>query len=184
MVKDVISASSAADLIAAVRDGSDAALKRLYDQQSPRLFGIALRIVGRRDIAGEVLQDSFVQVWENASRYVAERGDAVAWLTGIVRYRALDAVRKMGREILTDDPRLGDGALEPDIVEQIDFKRAGAPLRRCLDLLDEGQRRSIILAFVDGLSQSQIAARLGAPLGTVKSWVRRALISLRSCLES
>lgn len=176
--------SSTADLIEAVRRGDQAALKRLYERESRRLFGIALRIVRRPEIAADVLQDAFVQIWQNASSYSIERGDAAAWLTGIVRYRALDAVRKLRREILSDDPALGDAVEDFDIVEEIDRKVAVGALRRCLDLLDESQRRCVALAFVEGLSHTEIAAHLSAPLGSVKSWVRRGLLSLRSCLET
>jgi RNA polymerase sigma-70 factor (ECF subfamily) len=176
--------SLAADLIEAVRRGNQAALKRLYELESRRLYGIALRIVRRPDIAADVLQDAFVQIWQNAKSYSAERGEVGAWLVGIVRYRALDAARKLRREILSDDPALGDGVEEFDIVEEIDRKVAVGALRLCLEQLDESQRRCVALAFVDGLSHSEIAARLAAPLGSVKSWVRRGLLSLRSCLES
>jgi RNA polymerase sigma factor (sigma-70 family) len=134
--------------------------------------------------AADVLQDAFVQVWQNAASFSPERGDASAWLTGIVRYRALDAVRKFRREVLSDDPRLGDRAEEPDIVEQLDRRTASDALQRCLKALEPSQRRVVLLAFVEGLSHAQIADRVSAPLGTVKGWVRRALQLLRSCLES
>lgn len=176
--------SSVRDLIEAVQGGSRMALKRLYELESRRLYGIALRILRRPELAADALQDTFLQVWRNAHSFSAERGDASAWLTGIVRYRALDVLRKTGREVLSDDPTLGDGADERDLVAEIDSKVAAGALRRCLDLLEENQRRCVALAFVDGLSHADIAARLSAPLGTVKSWIRRGLLSLRSCLES
>ena len=85
-------------LIEAVGRGSQGALKRLYEIESRRLFGIALRIVHRPEIAADVLQEAFVQIWQNAAAFSAERGAGAAWLTGIIRFRALDAVRKLGRE--------------------------------------------------------------------------------------
>jgi len=176
--------SSAALLIEAVGRGSRAALKRLYELESRRLYGIALRIVRRPEIASEVLQEAFIQVWQNARTFSAERGAGSAWLTGIVRFRSLDVVRKLGREILVDDPTLGDAPLETDMIEQIDAKAGTIALRRCLALLDENQRRCVVLAFVDGFSHAEIAQRLATPLGSVKSWVRRGLLALRSCLES
>jgi RNA polymerase sigma-70 factor (ECF subfamily) len=178
-----VTLSSVRDLIEAVQNGSETALKRLYEIESPRLYGIALRIVRRPDIAADVLQDGFVQVWQNARSFSAERGDASAWLTAVIRYRALDAVRKLGREVLSDDPALGDGANEAGIIEDIDRRVAEGALRRCLDLLDDSQRRCVVLAFIEGLSHAEIAARLPAPLGSVKSWIRRGLRALRSCLE-
>lgn len=183
MDDNVASLTSLKDLLAAVQRGSPAALRRLYELESRRLYSIALRILRRPELAADALQDAFVQVWQKATSYSPERGDPAAWLTGIVRYRALDAVRKLGREVLSDDPGLGDEAEEPDIVERLDARLAVGALRRCLGELDEHQRRSIVLAYVDGLTQAEIAARLSAPLGSVKSWVRRGLIALRSCLE-
>lgn len=175
--------SSPRALIEAVQRGSRGALKRLYELEARQLHGIALQIVRRPELAADVLQDAFVQVWQNAASFSPERGDASAWLTGIVRYRALDAVRKFRREVLSDDPRLGDRAEEPDIVEQLDRRTASDALQRCLKALEPSQRRVVLLAFVDGLSHAQIADRVSAPLGTVKGWVRRALQLLRSCLE-
>ena len=175
--------SSIDALIEAVGRGSQDALKRLYEIESRRLFGIALRIVHRPEIAADVLQEAFVQIWQNAAAFSAERGAGAAWLTGIVRFRALDAVRKLGRETLTDDPALGDAVLDPDVIEKIDAVAEAGALKRCLRLLDDEQRRCIVLAFVDGLSHSEIAERIKAPLGSVKSWIRRGLLSLRRCLQ-
>jgi RNA polymerase sigma-70 factor, ECF subfamily len=84
---------------------------------------------------------------------------------------------------MSDDPALGDEALEPDVIEKLDALAQAGALRRCLKLLDDEQRRCILLAFVDGLSHSQIAERIKAPLGSVKSWIRRGLLSLRRCLQ-
>jgi len=175
--------SSVGVLIEAVGGGSQAALKRLYELESKRLYGIALRIVRRPEIASDVLQEAFVQIWQNAPAFSAERGVGAAWLTGIVRFRALDAVRKTSREVLSGDPGLGDEPLEPDVIEKIGALAEAAALRRCLKLLDEEQQRCVLLAFVDGMSHSEIAERIKAPLGSVKSWIRRGLLSLRRCLE-
>ena len=175
--------SSVDVLIEAVGRGSPVALKRLYDVESRRLYGIALRIARRPEIAADVLQEAFLQIWQNAATFSAERGAGAAWLTGVVRFRALDAVRKVGRETLSDDPALGDEVLEPEVIEKLDAVAQTAALRRCLTLLEDEQRRCILLAFVDGLSHSQIAERIKAPLGSVKSWIRRGLHSLRRCLQ-
>ena len=175
--------SSVGVLIEAVGRGSQAALKRLYELESRRLYGIALRIVRRPEIAADVLQESFVQIWTNAAAFTADRGAGAAWLTGIVRFRSLDAVRKLSREVLTDDPALGDAALEPDVIEKIDAVAEAGALKRCFNLLDDDQRRCIVLAFVEGLSHSEITERIGAPLGTVKNWIRRGLLTLRKCLQ-
>jgi RNA polymerase sigma-70 factor, ECF subfamily len=183
MDDEIARLSSLDDLVVAVGRDSRAALKRLYELEQRRLFGIALRIVHRPEIAADALQDAFVQVWQHAASFSPERGNAAAWLTGIVRFRALDAVRKLGREVLSDDPALGDRTETPDLEAEIDLRVAQGALRRCLGELEDKQRRCVVLAFVEGLTHGEIAKRLPAPLGSVKSWVRRGLISLRSCLE-
>jgi RNA polymerase sigma-70 factor (ECF subfamily) len=183
MDPNVATLQSPEELLAAIKNGSRLALKRLYQLESRRLYGIALRILRRPEPAADALQDTFIQVWQNAGSFTAERGNAAAWLTGIVRYRALDAARKASREVLSDDPALGDRAVTPDLPGALERRLSGSALRRCLDKLEEKQRHCILLAFVDGLSHAEIAARLPAPLGSVKSWVRRGLLSLRSCLE-
>ena len=178
----VTALSSAATLVEAIGRGSRLALKRLYDLESKRLYGIALRIVRRPEVAADVLQEAFIQIWQNARSYSPERGAAQAWLTGIVRFRALDAVRKTGREVLSGDPALGDVAEEPDVIERIGAEAEASALRRCLGLLDDIQRRLVVLAFVDGYSHSEIAERIAEPLGTVKSRIRRGLAALKTCL--
>jgi RNA polymerase sigma-70 factor (ECF subfamily) len=178
------SLSSAEVLLEAIGRGSQLALKRLYEIESRRLYGIALRMVRRPEIAADVLQDSFVQIWQNARSFTPDRGVAAAWLTGIVRFRAIDAVRKLRREVLSGDPGLGDAPIEPDVIERIDADAQATALRHCLQSLDDNQRRCILLAFVDGYSHADIAKRLAAPLGSVKSWVRRGLIVLKGCLQS
>ncbi len=183
MAEATIAELSARELVEAIREGDRASLQRLYALEARRLYGIALRIVRRPDMAADVVQDVFVQVWRNARTFAAERGDAQAWLTGITRYRALDVLRKRRREVLSDDPALGDTAEEPDVIERIEQAAAQSALRKCLDELAERERRCLVLAFVDGLSHSELAQRLGAPLGSVKSWVRRGLLLLRRCLE-
>jgi RNA polymerase sigma-70 factor, ECF subfamily len=177
------SLSSPDVLVEAVARGSELALKRLYALESPRLYGIALRIVRRPEIAAEVLQDAFVQIWQNARTFVPERGAAAAWMTGIVRFRALDAVRRHGREILSGDSALGDSPVEPEALTKLAADADAQALRRCLETLEENQRRSVMLAFVEGFSHGEIAKQLSAPLGTVKSWVRRGLMALKGCLS-
>jgi RNA polymerase sigma-70 factor, ECF subfamily len=183
-MEEPASISSPDVLIGAIARGSHAALKRLYELESRRLYGIALRIVRRPELAAEALQDAFVQIWQNARAFAPEKGSAAGWLTGIVRFRALDAVRKFGRERLTDDPALGDIAVESDVISELDAKTQSEALHRCLQQLEESQRRCVVLAFVDGFSHTEIAERLIAPLGSVKSWVRRGLLALRGCLQS
>ena len=178
------------NLLARVGLGDRVAFRQLYSSTSSRLFGVALRILGRRDLAEDVLQDAFVNVWHHAARYAAERSQPMTWLTSIVRNRALDVVRSAAHR--SQQVQIGED--EEDPVMAIADERPGPlallleaadllRLRGCLETLDAPQQKSIALAYYEGLSHTELAATLGAPLGTVKAWVRRGLEKLRKCLE-
>ncbi|MGH8272735.1 MAG: sigma-70 family RNA polymerase sigma factor [Gammaproteobacteria bacterium] len=173
--------------LAACARGEADALQRLYAALSAQLFGVLVRILRRRDLAEEALQDTFLSVWRKASDYDATRGAASTWIFVIARHRALDILRRERREVplapdvLTDicdrlpDPDAAAGGWNP-----VGSRR----LRACLERLSAEQRRSILLAYFFGLTREEIAARLESPLGTVKSWVRRGLAGLKRCLEA
>jgi RNA polymerase sigma-70 factor (ECF subfamily) len=170
------------DLLLKVAKGDRAALRAIYVRQSTRLFGVAMAILRDRTAAADVLQDAFLKLWERARQFDPARGNAEAWIAAIVRYAALDVARVRGRELPTDDPHLGEAAIDPDALDALLASEAGKRLRDCLARLDSRNRQGIVLAFVHGLSHPEVAARLDQPLGTVKSWIRRGLLSLRECL--
>lgn len=172
-----------AGLLAAVATGDRAALKAVYARQSTRLFGIAMAILRDRAAAADAMQDAFLKIWQRAGQFDPARGAPAAWLGQIVRNAALDAARARGREVLTDDPALGDGSVDATALDDLESAQDGARLRECLALLDAQPRQGILLAFVHGLSHPEVAERLGSPLGTVKSWIRRGLLTLRECLS-
>jgi RNA polymerase sigma-70 factor, ECF subfamily len=170
-----------ADLLRRVASGDRAAFRLLYDRAAPRLFGVALRIVGERGLAADALQDAFIQVLNQSGRFDPARGSAEAWLVSLVRYRALDIVRGRRREVLGFEPE--DAPLEePDALARLSADEDGVALRACLEALEADRRRLIALAFLEGLSQAELAARFHLPLGTVKSSIRRGLLKLRECL--
>lgn len=152
------------------------------------LFGVALRILRRRDWAEEVLQESYVSVWRHAARYDRDKGAAMTWLIRIVRNQAYDWVapsRPDGFERLhavtidwLDDSL--PGGEEP--LAGVGHSEGAARLADCLRALDAPQRQSLALVFFHGLTHSDLAAHLQQPLGTVKAWVRRGLKRLRLCL--
>jgi len=169
-------------LLSRIAAGDRAALRLLYQAQSVRLFGVANAILRDRDAAADAMQDAFLRISQRAQQFDATRGEAAAWLGGIVRHAALDQARKRGREQPSDDPALGDAAVAPEALEKV---LAGEDLKRlhwCLATLEEKYRRGILLAFVQGLSHAQISDRLHLPLGTVKAWIRRGLLQLRECV--
>lgn len=173
---------SLASLIAAVAAGDDAAFEQIYARRAPRLFGIALRITRQPPLAADAVQEAFLELWRNAGRFDTRRGDPDVWLASLVRYRALDMTRRLGREVSDEGiPEAVD--TEPDALARMEVSSESAALRACLDKLEPERRTLLSLAFLDGLSHSELAARLRVPIGSVKSWIRRSLKSLRVCLE-
>ncbi len=166
--------------------GESYALRALYERESRRLLGVALRIVRDRDTAHDVLQDAFLQVWQRAATYQRALGSARGWLYTVVRHRALDAVRRSGREVTVGDDleAIADarGGFDPGAAAAF-ASIDGAALDRCLAALEERRRECIVWAFVEGYTQEQIAQQTAVPLGTVKSWIRRGLIALKECLS-
>lgn len=170
-------------LLAAVARGEHAALRAIYDREGARLFGTALAILRDRAAASDSVQDAFLRLWQRAGQYDPARGDARAWISAVVRHAALDAARARGREQLVEDPALAEQAVAPDALDRLAAAADGARLRDCLNGLDARHRSFIVLAFVHGLSHSQVAARVEQPLGTVKTWIRRGLQQLRDCMS-
>jgi RNA polymerase sigma-70 factor (ECF subfamily) len=162
--------------------GDAGSLRELYDEQAARLYGIALRIVRQPALAADVVHDSFVSIWQFAGSFDPGRGSPEAWLTSIVRHRALDLVRRRGREI-SGGAVPEQGVEDPDPLARLVGTAEGAALYRCLDELDEDKRSLIGMAFIHGCSHTELAERLGIPLGTVQSSIYRGLASLRRCLE-
>lgn len=172
-----------AALLACAR-GDRAALRDIYDREASRLLGVAARILRRRDLADEVLHDAFMQIWQKAGSFDPARGSGRTWIYSVVRHRAINALRRSGRETGADDSVFADIADPAEgPLDALSRLRDAAALRKCLDQLDDAKRGAILLAYVDGYSHSQIAARLAVPLGTIKAWIRRGLIALKGCLS-
>jgi RNA polymerase sigma-70 factor (ECF subfamily) len=171
--------------INAIVDHDEKAMAALYDATMTRVFGIVLRIVRKRALAEEVVEDTFFQVWRQAARFDASRGRAITWLLGMARSRAIDCLRREARfqhENLDDHtaPDLPDHGPAAD--ELLDTARHHADLHRALTLLNTQPRQLVAMAFLQGLSHEEIATQTLLPLGTVKSQIRRALLTLRQLL--
>lgn len=162
------------------------ALQRLYELASPILFACLTRILRRRALAEEALQDVFVSIWQRAGQFRAARGRPMAWMMSIARYRAIDLLRheRSAPLLVPDLPERAEAAPDSKDEAAAPWMPAGGLLERCLELLTEQQRHCLELAFVGGNSHEDISRLTGNPLGTVKSWIRRGLQSLRQCLES
>jgi RNA polymerase sigma factor (sigma-70 family) len=180
-----------AHLLARVAIGDQRAFEALYRQASPHLYAVAIRIVRNGALAEEMLQEAFISVWHHAGTYDAAKSQPTTWLTSIVRNRCLDRLRR--REIDTQSlaGHEDDGAPAweppsdgPTALELLIAAADARAVRGCIDELDAGPRQAIALAFFQGLSHRELAAQMREPLGTVKSWVRRALATLRRCLDA
>lgn len=163
--------------------GDRRGLRLIYESEAARMLGVAVRLLRRRDIAEEAVHDCFLKVWQRAASFDPARGDARSWLYAVLRNRALDILRGEGRTDLVDDFEplgLEDGGETPEqAVERLSDTGA---LRRCLERLNPVRRQAIVLAYVNGLTHGEIAGRLGLPLGTVKTWIRRGVIALKECM--
>src|SRR5262249_54795686 len=164
--------------------GDRDALAEVYDRHVRALYSLALRIVRQQADAEDVLQEVFAQVWTQAPRYDASRGTVIGWLVTLTRSRALDRLRRgRARPQSADDEaaqHLAD--LSPGIDLTLVSAQQAAAVRAALEGLPENQRAPIELAYYEGLSQSEIADRLGAPLGTIKTRMRQALLRLREAV--
>ena len=168
-------------LLARCAQADGIAFRRLYELQSPSLYAVALRITRQPALAADAVHDAMLQVWRNSARFDPARGTARAWLLSLVRYRALDLVARIGREILGGElPEVAD--TDPDPLDRLLATRDGQALHRCLQEIEPERRKLIMLAFVDGLTHTEVAAHVEQPLGSVKSSIRRALLALRACL--
>lgn len=166
----------------AAADG--AALRQLYDRVAPVLLACLTRILRRRALAEEALQDVFVSIWQRAGQFCATRGRPMAWMMSIARYRAIDLLRHERRApVLVPESPEREAPNEEESGD-LSWLPGSALLERCMGLLSADQKRCLELAFVGGNSHENIAQLIGKPLGTVKSWIRRALLSLRQCLEA
>lgn len=177
-------------LMSRVATGDSKAFRALYDETSLKLFGCALRILHKPELAEDVLQESFVRVWRSACDYRSSLSAPMTWMTTIVRNKALDALRSehCSLEIYSDDfdkdilGNLMDGNATP--LELLEASRNVLLLKSCLLELDSAHRQVVYMAFFDDLSHSEIAHELALPLGTVKTWIRRSLEKLGTRLAN
>lgn len=175
--------------LAAVAGKNPDAFRQLYEATSPKLFGYALRILGKGEWAEEVLQESFVSIWNNAATYQSALAAPMTWMTTIVRNKAFDALRRVD-----DAVEIDSDAFDPEVIEALE-STAPTPfaalqisddaksLAHCMKRLEGLHRQAVALAFFHDLSHSEVAEQMKMPIGTVKTWIRRSLERLRTCLS-
>lgn len=168
--------------------GERGVFKQLYDQEARWLLGVATRIVQDRSLAEEVLQESFVQIWTKAGQFDPSLGSARGWIYTIVRNRCLSEIRRPGYTRRVDTPDIDyiadqqTGVSDANRFSGQDQATAIA-LNKCLEQLDDQPRACIEAAYLNGYTQAELASRFDKPLGTIKSWIRRGLLTLRECLK-
>jgi RNA polymerase sigma-70 factor, ECF subfamily len=178
-----------ATLLSRVAMGDQAAFAEFYDLTSSHLYGVAVRILKDAAAAEEILQEAYVNVWHHAGSYEVAKSQPMTWLTSIVRNRCLDQLRRREVDTVTltsDDDDAPEYDVPDDDMTPAEMLLAGAEarsVRDCVDALDAAPKQAIALAFYQGLSHAELAAHMRQPLGTVKSWVRRALERLKDCLD-
>lgn len=173
-----------ARLLALSAEGDRSAFAELYEATSAKLYGVALRILRRSDLAEEAVQDAYVRIWRRAADFDPQRASAIAWMAAIARNRALDVARlkrELPLEAAPDQADVAVDAPSPEAETELsdELRRLGA----CLGELDEDRREAVLLAYRSGWSREELSARYDKPVATVKTWLRRSLMSLRRCLE-
>ena len=166
--------------------GDESALAAVYDRYAAMIFGMLVRVLRDRQAAEEILQDLFFELWRGASRFDASRGSLPAWLMVIARNRALSRLRKREyREFSQDIDAFPANAVASSVVLEDEAERSllMEKLRTAMEALPSEQREAVELAYFEGMTQSEIAARTGSPLGTVKSRVRAAMQSLKQIFD-
>jgi RNA polymerase sigma-70 factor (ECF subfamily) len=164
--------------------GDAAAFKLLYDRLSPQLFALASRMLRDRQAAEDVVQETFLTVWRRMDRFDPSLGSAAGWMQVIARNKCLDRLRSKVRTVDDQEAQiesLPDLSAQPESAAMLSSE--SDRLRRCMGELSDSQRDAILHAYFNGFTQEETAERMNAPLGTVKSWIRRALQHLKGCLE-
>ena len=171
----------AGELLLRVAEGDQVAFARLYDMLSPRVFGLILRVLVDRSQSEEVLQEVFLEIWQSAGRFAPNKGQGRSWVLTIAHRRAVDRVRSA--QASTDrDVRAGFrdiGVAYDGVAEEVELRIEGRRVSEALATLSDPQREALTLAYYGGYSQSEIAALMGAPLGTIKTRMRDGLSRLR-----
>ena len=182
--EDGTARDAVADLLLRVADGDRVAFAELYDSLSARVFGLILRVLVNRSQSEEVLQEVFLEIWQSASRFAPNKGQGRTWVMTIAHRRAVDRVRA-SQSSADRDVRAGlrdIGVAHDSVAERAELGIEGERVVEALAGLPQAQREAIVLAYYGGYSQNEIAALVGAPLGTIKTRMRDGLIRLRTAM--
>src|ERR1700728_1689977 len=170
-------------LLGAVATGDEAAFERLYIETRAKLYGVLLRILGRPELADEVMQEAYLKVWKMAVKFDPTIASPITWMVAIARNRAIDIVRKKGELSIEDEPdALNVAAETPPPLARREMTEELKRLLACLGKLDPEKQRIVLLAYYSGWSRDQLAKKLDIPVNTIKTWLRRSLLEIRECM--
>jgi RNA polymerase sigma-70 factor (ECF subfamily) len=170
-------------LLAAVAKGDQAAFERLYGATRAKLYGVILRILRRNDLSDEVMQETYLKIWRSAGDFNPRLATPITWMVAIARNSALDLLRKKTEASIEDEPQANEVASEErDPLAAREMTDELKRLLACMGGLEEEHRRVLLLAYYNGWSRDQLAAKFDKPVNTIKTWLRRGLIQIRECL--
>jgi len=170
-------------LLAAVAKGDQAAFERLYGATRAKLYGVLLRILGKPELADDVMQETYLKVWKMAGRFDPTIASPITWMVAIARNRAIDIVRKRADLSVEDSPEaMGVAAEAPPPLARREMTEELRRLLSCLGKLDPEKQRIVLLAYYSGWSREQLAQKLDIPVNTIKTWLRRSLLEIRECM--
>lgn len=175
-----------AELLRLCAKGNEQAFASLYQQTSGKLFAVSLKIMQTRQTAEEVLQEGYIKIWEKAGTFDPGKAKAMTWMTTIIRNRCLDVLRSYKSrpvEVEAEYEGMEFAVMESGPADMANISIETRQLLDCMEDLKEQQKQSVLMAYYYGQTHEEISSALGAPLGTVKAWVRRGVERLRKCLE-
>ena len=170
-------------LIAAVAKSDESAFEQLYHATRAKLYGVLLRILGRAELAEEVMQETYLKVWTTAAKFDPTLSSPITWMVAMARNRAIDIVRRKGETSIEDGHEALNVAAEtPAPLARREMTEVLKKLLSCLGKLDPEKQRIVLLAYYSGWSRDQLAAKLEIPVNTIKTWLRRSLLEIRECM--
>jgi RNA polymerase sigma-70 factor, ECF subfamily len=170
-------------LLGAVAKGDAAAFERLYGATRSKLYGVLLRILGRPELAEEVMQETYLKVWKMADKFDPALASPITWMVAMARNRAIDIVRKRSEVSIEEEPEAQNVASEsPAPLARREMTEELRRLLACLGKLDPEKQRIVLLAYYSGWSREQLSTKLDIPVNTIKTWLRRSLLEIRECM--
>jgi RNA polymerase sigma-70 factor (ECF subfamily) len=176
-------ASEMTSLLSAVAKCDGLAFERLYNGTSAKLYGVVLRILRRHDLAAAVLEDAYVAIWDNASKFDAALGSPISWMVAIARSRAIDVARRPDTAASDSEPEIAD-ADGPGTMSRREMTEELKRLLTCIGRLEPDRQRMVLLAYYGAFSREQLAAKLDTPANLLKASLRRSLFEIEQCLTS